>query len=269
VLSGGEALMHAQIWRITAALKLRRIRVTILSSGLLLASKAAELVQHVDEVIVSLDGPPEVHDSIRRVAGAFELLREGVDQLRRLDAQFPVGARCTVQRNNFSYLRRTTEAAEAIRLDSISFLAADLSSTAFNRPEGWPLERRRGVELSESDVVALEGEVEDLIEEGKCGGFVLESAEKLRRIPLHFRAHLGLSEPVAPRCNAPWNSAVVEANGDVLPCFFQPPIGNLRSGRMLVDVLNGTSAQAFRESLDVKSNPICKRCVCARHWEAD
>ncbi len=196
------------------------------------------------------------------------MLHEGVEALRGLNPQFPIAARCTVQQKNFRRLRQTADTAQAIGLDSISFLAADLSSDAFNRPGGWPPERQRVVGLAESDLAELEQEVEDLINDGKCSGFVLESPDKLRRIALHFRAHLGLAEPISPRCNAPWNSAVVEANGDVRPCFFHPPIGNLRSRQALAEILNGPSAEAFRESLDIESNPICQRCVCARHSEA-
>ncbi len=77
-----------------------------------------------------------------------------------------------------------------------------------------------------------------------------------------FRAHLGLEPHVAPRCNAPWVSAVLEANGDVRPCFFHPPIGNTASAT-LAEVLNGPQAIAFREALEVPANPICRRCVCS------
>ena len=93
-------------------------------------------------------------------------------------------------------------------------------------------------------------------------GFIRESPEKLRRIVHHFRAHLGQAEPVAPRCNAPWVSAVVETDGAVRPCFFHEPIGNLMD-QSLGEALNGPQAQAFRASLNVAENPVCRRCVCS------
>jgi radical SAM protein with 4Fe4S-binding SPASM domain len=55
---------------------------------------------------------------------------------------------------------------------------------------------------------------------------------------------------------------VVEANGDVRPCFFHPPIGNT-AGTTLGQVLNGPRAVAFREGLDVATNPTCRQCVCS------
>jgi radical SAM protein with 4Fe4S-binding SPASM domain len=78
----------------------------------------------------------------------------------------------------------------------------------------------------------------------------------------HFEAYLGLRPPSSPTCNAPWVSAVVEANGDVRPCFFQTAIGNVND-EPFMDVVNGPRGIAFRESLDMPSNPTCQRCVCS------
>ena len=189
VFSGGEPLMHTDLFRLCAILRARNIRLTILSTGLLLERHAARIVEHVNDVIVSLDGPPEVHDRIRRIPRAFDLLTAGVQALRRLDPKFPVAARCTVQKANHARLRDTVEAARAIVLDSISFLACDLESTAFNRPEGWKAQRQDEVALTADECAVLETEVESL-----AGPFVLESREKLQRIVAHFRAHLGLQE---------------------------------------------------------------------------
>jgi radical SAM protein with 4Fe4S-binding SPASM domain len=61
-------------------------------------------------------------------------------------------------------------------------------------------------------------------------------------------------------CNAPWTSVVIEAGGDVRPCFFHPPVGNLRE-RPLGDLLK-VAMPAFRRGLDVSRNGTCQRCVC-------
>ena len=227
-------------------------------AGLLLEKHAQAIVEHLDEVIVSLDGPPEIHDQIRRVPGAFDRMHAGVRALHQLQPDFAAAARCTVQKQNCGSLAATASAAREMGLRSISFLAADLTSSAFNRPAGWPIERQAEVGLNADEIAVLEREIESL----PTDGFVLESPEKLRRIVHHFRAHLGLVEPVAPRCNAPWVSAVVESDGTVRPCFFHGPIGSV-AVESLSQVLSGRRALEFRRSLDVASNPICRRCVCS------
>ncbi len=266
VFSGGEALLHSNLWRLCEILRERKIRITLLSSGLLLSSRAVPITVYIDDVIVSLDGPPEIHEAIRGVSRAYDLLAAGVARIRAIDPEFGVSARCTVQRSNFRHLAATVETARALGLNSISFLAADLESTAFFRPAGWPSEKQNQIALSSTEVTLLEAEIEALIAQGECGGFVRESPAKLRRIARHFRVHLGEAAAVAPECNAPWTSAVVEADGAVRPCFFHRPIGHLASGSSLEEILNGPEALRFRESLDVAADPICKKCVCSLRW---
>jgi len=152
-----------------------------------------------------------------------------------------------------------------VGFDSISFLAADLTSTAFNRPGGWGPARQNQIALSGEEILFLENEIDELIHDCKGEietGFVRESPEKLKRIVHHFRAHLGATEAVSPRCNAPWVSAVIESDGSVRPCFFHRVLGNIRESTLL-EVLNGPKAIEFRQRLDVITDPICRRCVCS------
>jgi len=270
IFSGGEPLMHSDLFGLCRRLRALGIRLTVLSTGITLAAHAQDLVDHVDEIIVSLDGPPRVHDRIRRVNGAFGALAGGVGAVHRLRVDFPVAGRCTVQKQNFLSLADTVEAARDMRLQSISFLAADVTSTAFNRPEPWPIDRQSEVSLSAEDVARMEEAMEALFESHAGDferGFIREKPEKLRRIVHHFRAQLGLAEPVAPRCNAPWVSAVIESDGVVRPCFFHAPIGKL-SEQPLREAINGARAQEFRQSLNVAENPICRRCVCSLYVAA-
>lgn len=265
IFSGGEPLMHSDLFGLCRRLRALDVRLTILSTGLLLEKNAPDIVEHVDDVIVSLDGPAAIHDGIRRVAGAFQKMSDGIGALHRIKATFPVSGRCTIQKRNFASMAAIVEAAREMKLQSISFLAADLTSTAFNRPDTWAADRQAEISLSLAELVELENEIESLIKSHADdfeSGFILERPEKLRRIAHHFRAHLGLSEPLSPRCNAPWVSAVLDSDGAVRPCFFHEPIGNARE-ESLREALNGRRALAFRRSLNVAENPICRRCVCS------
>jgi MoaA/NifB/PqqE/SkfB family radical SAM enzyme len=251
VFTGGEALMHSDPHSLCAPLRARGIRLTLLSSGLLLERYAAQVIEDFDDLIVSLDGPAPVHDRIRRVDRAFDRLRAGVERIGALRPGFPIAARCTVQRENAVALIDTWRAAHEMGLDSISWLAADLTSDAFNRRPGAPPDIA-------PDPALLAEEIDRLIATGECGGFIVESPAKLQRIVRHFRG-----EFESPACNAPWVSAVVESDGAVRPCFFHAPIGRLTAGTTLRDVLNGPQAIAFRRQLDIATNPICRRCVCS------
>jgi MoaA/NifB/PqqE/SkfB family radical SAM enzyme len=263
VFSGGEPLMHSDLFRLAALLRREGVRTTLLSTGLLLERNASAIIENLDDVIVSLDGPPEIHNHIRRVPRAYELLAAGIAALKRLSPQFPIVARTTVQRLNHAHLVKTVCTAKAVGLESISFLAADVISSAFNRPLAWPAQRQSEVALAPEEIPVLESQMEALVRAEDP--FILESPEKLRRIVKHFKAHLGLEMPSAPRCNAPWVSAVIESDGTLRPCFFHPPFGNVRE-QSLADALNSQPARSFRAHLNVASDPICQRCVCSLYY---
>jgi len=265
VFSGGEPQLNEKWSYLAQLVRSMGCRVTLLTAGLLLKAQAETVANNVDDVIVSVDGPPDLHNAIRRVRDAFEEMSKGVRALRELRPEMEIRARCTVQKANYRSLRAVVRSAKEIGLTSVSFLAADLSSEAFNRPEGWLPGRVARVAPAPEEIGALESEIEQLILEHRAdfeSGFVVESPEKLRRIVQHFRAHLEQGDHVSPLCNAPWVSAVIEASGDLRPCFFHPVMGNVRE-HPLTEILNGQEALRFRSSLDVATNETCKRCVCS------
>src|ERR1700730_17041766 len=81
LMSGGEALLNANFFRLCEILKKEGIRITLLSTGLLLSRHAEQLLKWVDDIIISLDGDEKLHDQIRNIPGAFRKLKEGVQLL--------------------------------------------------------------------------------------------------------------------------------------------------------------------------------------------
>ena len=167
VFSGGEPLMNPELPRLCSILRGEGIRLTLLSTGLLFEKCAASIASNFEDVIVSLDGPREIHDSIRRVPGAFALLQSGVRALREERRDIRITARCTVQKANHRHLWEATRAAKLLELNGISFLAVDLTSPAFNRSLVWPTSRQQEIGLSLSELTALEEEIEGLIRDGE------------------------------------------------------------------------------------------------------
>lgn len=264
VMSGGEALMHSNLWALCEQVKALPAKITLLSTGLLLKRHAENVIKWSDDVVVSLDGSGEVHNEIRRIPHAFEKLSEGVAALKEIDPDFPVTARCVVQRRNFADLPNIVDAAHRIGLNRISFLAVDVSSSAFNRPQRWGDERVSDVALSPNEVTELDQIVEGMIERSAgdfASGFVAESPDKLRRIPRYFAALNGNGDFPRTVCNAPWVSSVIETDGTVRPCFFHRSFGNIHE-HPLDEILNSPDARAFRAGLDVTRNEICRKCVC-------
>ncbi len=169
--------------------------ITVLSTGLLLRRHAAELVRRCDDVVVSLDGPQPLHDQIRNIPRAYARLAEGVAAVKAADPRVLVTGRCTVQRANFQHIRATVAAAHELGLDRISFLSADVSSEAFNRPDGWDGERVAQVALEPEDLPLLAAELDALEQEHAAdfaAGYIAEPPIKLRRrLHQYYAALLG------------------------------------------------------------------------------
>lgn len=267
VLSGGEALMHSGIGDFLRTLHGAGFTITLLSTGLLFRRHATLIGETCETVIVSLDGPQEVHDRIRRVSQPYQKLADGVAALRRVvRSGLTISARCTVQRANCGHLRDTVAAAHALGLDRISFLAVDAHSDAFNWSGGRSGDHFHEVLPQGEDLEHLERELDGLEAESAsdfASGFIEESPDKLRRRLLqYFRARAGEAPLPKIRCNAPWVSAVLESNGDLRPCFFHSPYGRLGPKDGFSNGLNTPEAIEFRDHLDVATNALCQSCVC-------
>jgi Fe-coproporphyrin III synthase len=267
LLSGGEPLMHSNLWKLVALLKENHISVTMLSTGLLLEKNATEIVNYCKEVIVSLDGSREVHNKIRNIPNAFEKLADGVQAIKKQKRELRITARCVLQKQNYFDFENIVSAAAEIGIDQISFLAADVSSVAFNRDEPWNESHTSEVALNTEEALLFEQLINQSFHSRKDEyekRFIAENREKMLRIVEHYKALNGLAEYSAPICNAPWVSAVIESDGSVLPCFFHKPYGNIYN-QELDDVLNSDEAIHFRKTLNIESDPICKKCVCSLH----
>jgi Fe-coproporphyrin III synthase len=266
-LSGGEALMHSNLWKLCQQLKSIGIKISLLSTGLTLKANAAEIVQYTDDVIVSLDGSPEVHNQIRNIPSAFQKLSEGIQALKDLDPIFPITGRCVIQRLNYRYFTDIIATAKSLELDQISFLAADVSSSAFNRNEPWEELKVIQIELNEKEVREFERIVKDSFHQFTDlynSKYIAESPEKMMDIVLYYKGLLGMHDFPKKKCNAPWVSAVIESDGEVKPCFFHPSYGNIHANNFR-DIINSAEAIAFRKKLDTEKDPICERCVCSLH----
>jgi MoaA/NifB/PqqE/SkfB family radical SAM enzyme len=264
VMSGGEALLNPNFFRFCEILKKERIKITVLSTGLTLKRNVERILQWVNQVIVSLDGDQATHDRIRNIPGAFSKLKEGVVELKSMNPSFRISGRTVIHRLNFRNWPAIIESAREMGLDQVSFLPADVSSHAFNREMAWTEPRQHEILLSRDELSELNDIIHKLILKYKSGGqdhFISESAEKLQKIHDYYAAFYGMNPFPYKKCNAPWVSTVIEADGTVRPCFFHEALGNIHE-ESLDRILNSRSALSFRKSLDIHKNEICAKCVC-------
>jgi MoaA/NifB/PqqE/SkfB family radical SAM enzyme len=261
LFSGGEPLLRPEVFDAAAMFRENGIGLHLHTSGVLLDRTAADVARVFSRVIVSLDASTEALYQVVRGVAALTAVERGIARLQRLAPGVPITARATLHRWNFRELPHLISHAKAMALDGISFLPADVFSSAFGRE--FP---------ARLDTLALDpdetSEFRELVEEtirshhdDFTSGFVAESPEKLRRLPQYYAALRGRGQFPAVSCNAPYMSAVIEADGAVRPCFFHQTVGSVR--RESLSAIVKRNLPAFRESLTIASNPVCTRCVCS------
>lgn len=260
--SGGEPLLRRDVYDIADLFRAQNIKLYLLTAGLFLERDAEKIAARFEEVTVSLDGHTNaLYQKIRGV-DALTLVERGVKKLRAIAPHIPLRARSTLHRHNFRELPHLIDKARAMGLQQISFLAADVTSEAFGRTRGES--STRGLLLAEKEIEEFAEIVEQTIVSRARDfetRFVAESPEKLRRLPRYYAAQLNLNAFPPISCNAPWVSAVIEADGAVRPCYFHNAVGNVRE-KSLREILQGEMC-AFRATLDVHENSVCKKCVCS------
>lgn len=268
LLSGGEAMQHPQWPEIARRFRAEGARVMLLTNGLLLRRQIDEVLNSVDEVIVSLDGgTAETYAAIRGV-DAFDLVMDGIRAVRT--GGLPVTTRTTLQRANFREMPLIIEEAKAADVSSISFLTVDVSSQFAFGPrfeagsfvEHEPVTSALTFEEADEFAQVLD-EVQIQFADDFASGRIAESPGKLRHMVAYFKAISGKGNFPRPRCNAPHFSTVIEVDGTMRPCYFLPGYGKLTpDGDSLFEAINMDSAQALRKAYRSGQRSECERCVC-------
>ncbi len=264
LMSGGEALLNENFFLFCEILQRHKIKVSLLSTGLSIKKNAIPLTQLVNDIIVSLDGDETLHNEIRNIKDAYQKLKEGVQHIKSINPVYRITARTVIHKLNYKQWPSIIDSAKEIGLNQISFLPADVSSHAFNREILWSDARQHEIMPAKEELPELKKMIDTIIDKYAAdieNRFIAESAEKLQKIYLYYAAFYQMNDFPYKKCNAPWVSTVIEADGTVRPCFFHKSMGNIRDSS-LDGILNSTRAIEFRKTLDVTTNDTCVKCVC-------
>ncbi len=118
--TGGEPFLYGGLFDVIACSKAKGYGVAMMTNGCLITKERAKKVSHlgISDIQVSLEGPPELHASIRG-RGSFQAAAKGVEHL--VAAGSKVSANVTLSRLNFDKIEETVEVAKAIGFHRIGF----------------------------------------------------------------------------------------------------------------------------------------------------
>jgi MoaA/NifB/PqqE/SkfB family radical SAM enzyme len=250
---GGESLTAPIFWDILAALKTARGHepyvAHLLTNGLLLTeSTTVRLVEAgVNSLSVSLDGATEAVSDAIRVGGRFA----------RVTAQLAAVARARAAhgwdlRLGLSYVALDSNVHE---LSAFVELAARLGVDWVKLEEGAPANAYAARSLLRPDDARLRDAVAQAVLRGRALGLVVvdHTQERPRYVcrnteeaEADLRADEFANRSDINACRSPWETACIEASGDVrLGDFWGPRLGNLMDAP-LVDLFSGPAAREWR-----------------------
>ncbi|MCB1762659.1 MAG: radical SAM protein, partial [Gammaproteobacteria bacterium] len=121
ILSGGEPLLHPDIFKIAEHAKEMGFYTALSSNGTLIDQSNIEQIASVgfDYLGISIDGIRETHDKFRRKEGAFDASIHGLRLCRQRGIK--VGLRFTMTQDNAEELPQLLDLMDAEKIDKFYF----------------------------------------------------------------------------------------------------------------------------------------------------
>ncbi|MBL7197052.1 MAG: radical SAM protein [Candidatus Omnitrophica bacterium] len=109
--SGGEPLLREDIEEIIGYCKQKGIYVKMTTNGSLVRNKI-QAIRNIDSIILSFDGPPEIHD-FHRQAGSYDTVMDATRILK--EHKIKVGFNCVMSKYNIGHLNYILARAEELK----------------------------------------------------------------------------------------------------------------------------------------------------------
>lgn len=269
--AGGEPLLHPHINSFIAYAHAQGRPTWLTTNGWYLAKQAQAMCDAgLDFLVVSLDGPPEIHNRIRG-RKSFELLVEGLDTILRLPKRPVVFVNMAICDLNSDQLLNMYDLTVKLGVDGINYnhlwMQTDELAKAFNA---------QYASIFTTDKVEWDVHPE-LVDTQQVTDALASIKRRSWRSPLIVMENPSLSRPeselwyrkpthfvkwTTTRCA--WNRMRVWPDGSVKGCR-DWTVGSIVQEHMM-DIWNGPRLRSFRQLLATHGTiPICARCCDIAH----
>ncbi len=277
-MTGGEPLIYPHIGALIRRVREHDMRCTLTTNGTLLARRAPDFIDHPpDIVVVSIDGPPEVHNEVRGQPRVFERATEGIAALRSLKEERGrkdplLVINCSVTAHSYQHIERTIDIAKDLGADAINFQhqwsltrrMVDEHNARFGDFHPVSFEDLGGADPAPVDldemvavIARIRLRARDFPEEGLIISFHPELDDDEVRA-WYSDPHTWVRRRPAA---CAWINTGVLPNGDVEPCYGYVS-GNVKA-KPLSRIWNSYAYREYRRRLAAAEDfPICVRC-CA------
>lgn len=266
---GGELFMRGDLEEILAHAAGAGFYVTITTNGTLINTRRAEMLATIPpsrlHLNISLDGPEDIHDSIRG-EGMYRRALKGYHRLREADeaAGNPhrkVLANTIVHRRNLEQLPEFLDHLAELGFDGVQLL------NLFRHGKDTPKEGR-DLWIRPEDLPRLEPLVETLVgrlNAPRPGFTILNTEQDLRLISRYYTQDLS---PLEAPCWAGWKELYINADGQAVMCdgnldFLSGAFGNVRQ-QTLRQLWDSPALRERRQVVKTCTTPCIQSCYLRR-----
>jgi MoaA/NifB/PqqE/SkfB family radical SAM enzyme len=269
---GGEPLLHPGFFDIVSKVSrdLSLFSETVTNGTLLTEERVGRLFDaNMNKIWVSIDGPEQIHDTIRGVPGtharALAGLRRLCEEKLRRKSSMLIDLAVTVSRQNYQHIEELVESVKDLPLFEVNirhmgvFFKEDIRN------------------IEEVLDVDLDGDKKPLFSSGNDYVLSVEDIPRVRSIvrrlrerrypfALHIEPHLftvddwNVGRRTARTCLHLWTQLCVNACGDVTPCMWWDGyrVGNVRE-KPVMEIWNSSGFQTIRKRINRLT--ACSKCT--------
>ncbi len=273
--TGGEPFVREDIWDLINYASLKR-KLHLVSNATLIDEKAVKkLLKYSAKNLfskglisfgISLEGPPEIHDKIVKVKGAFNHSIEVIKMTSKLkENRYPiVDVKVVLTKDNYEALEDLFEISENAGADLFSLQIQNNQTSSYGIEDGKEDAHLYFPEpVPEIEPNKLRIVIENLIKRAE------NSHTQLRFNPQMPIKHLinryqNIFEKDSFSCDTLWTTIHIGPYGDVYPCYSYS-MGNVRSSPLL-KIWNNQKYRNFRiELLKAQIFPGCVGCCVLKY----
>ncbi len=270
-LSGGEPFIFKDISRIIEYIKNNNLYLHITTNGTFLEEYAQEIIRFkVNRIDISIDGPENIHDTIRGIKGTFNKILKGLERLKSLKKSgLPI-----IKINSIINLKSPETMKEIIKIAQ----DFDVSIVQFIYP----------LYLEEDAIIRYKRFLKEVLGKDinywsqadnykpEPGNFfniqsVLKNFPKkeimidvfprfnAEQFEAYYRHPEIFNKVYTGRCRAMWNTITILPDGSIESCP-DYVVGNIKTQKVLNAWNNQTMVKLRNIIKDKKFFPVCRAC---------
>ncbi len=206
-------------------------------------------------ISVSIDGPPDVHDEVRGVKGAFEHAHETLRMIKKDFKNVLLTVNCTISHFNYKNIDHFEKSLSDVNFDRLAYFIAD-ANQFYDDPLSL---KSTGIESGTETDNEHRKKILDLVRSNnRKQGLLYRMLNDYYMTGLNARMENG-ADSFRHDCMALWSYFRMEPNGDIIMCMIRPEVlGNIAE-QDFSSLWFGEKAARFRNIVK-KCNMCWKEC---------